>query len=372
MTAENSEKNNKPSWSQIERFLAGELGEQESILVEDFLSASPDAARVLDLYRSSVTEIAPKPCPANIERSLETLYENYTESGSFTQSYFNSNRSKSFVTVSAALSAVLAILLIPVLWWNSSSDRSLSHDSFHVYYAANGHQAQVTLADGSEVTIGNGSSVRVPVSFGRNDRTISVEGQAYFLVRDQKKSPFIVQTKGAEARVLGTSFMVRRYDSDDATEVLVESGKVSVKPVQSFGTKREDPRIVTPNMKAVIADNGSVELYDAVDVKYALSWRNGALVFLRTPVAKALRDIERKYDVIINVEDSAILSTTLTVSFDQEDVNRVLEVLSMTLNASYSRSGRVITITPRKHNIKRVPAPAPAPFRGSSDVAFVR
>ena len=93
------------------------------------------------------------------------------------------------------------------------------------YATAVGEQRTITLADGSTVQLNSHSRVRV--RFTDAQRTVDLEeGQALFHVAKNAARPFIVRSKGARVRAVGTQFDVDRTPA--ATVVTVVEGRVAV------------------------------------------------------------------------------------------------------------------------------------------------
>ena len=84
----------------------------------------------------------------------------------------------------------------------------------------------LTLPDGSEVLLSTASTLQLSDAFGKGDRNVYLEGEAFFTVRSNTNLPFTVVTRKAATTVLGTAFKVRCYGED--AQVMLASGKVRV------------------------------------------------------------------------------------------------------------------------------------------------
>ncbi len=94
---------------------------------------------------------------------------------------------------------------------------------------ARGQRATVELRDGSQVTLGADSRLTIPADFGGTTRTVTLDGEAYFVVTPDARRPFDVRSGFAVTRVLGTRFGVLGRSDRDAVEVIVASGKVALR-----------------------------------------------------------------------------------------------------------------------------------------------
>ena len=101
--------------------------------------------------------------------------------------------------------------------------------------------AVTTLTDGSVVTLNKNSTLKYPAAFDGTTRNVRLTGEAFFNIKHDKSKPFIIQVNDVRVTVLGTSFNVK--SSANSTEVIVETGKVSV-------TRGQQVLTVLPGEKA--------------------------------------------------------------------------------------------------------------------------
>src|SRR5690606_39116708 len=107
-----------------------------------------------------------------------------------------------------------------------------------------------SLPDGSTVTLKPQSTIRYSSLFNMSVREVYLEGEGFFEVTKDKDKPFLVYANEITTRVLGTSFIVRAFDSDNKITVAVKSGKVSVMTKPEVDTNN-DEIILTPNQEIV-------------------------------------------------------------------------------------------------------------------------
>lgn len=110
---------------------------------------------------------------------------------------------------------------------------------------------KVLLADGSIVVLEKNASIVADEYYGTRNRTVYLTGEAYFEVKRNEKSPFLVHTDGLVTEVLGTSFHIKPQANGKAIEVSVTTGKVSVYASQSQRSGEFDGVILTPNQRVV-------------------------------------------------------------------------------------------------------------------------
>lgn len=215
--------------------------------------------------------------------------------------------------------------------------------SFAEHIVPKGKRLNLSLSDGSQVWLNAETKFRYPEKFASGLREVYLEGEAFFEISKDPSRPFKIHSGKLTTTVLGTSFNIKSYGTDDVNEVAVITGKVSV--MQTDNYNRSSELMLQPGQKAVLTKstgNLSKELF--TDVSYYTSWRNGKLVFENTPIANVLSSLERYYDIEIDLESDALQSCRVTATFDPMPLEKAIYLLSYTLNAEFSRAGNVYSI----------------------------
>ncbi len=230
--------------------------------------------------------------------------------------------------------AVGAMLLL--IGWQTGARRMTTQMAIYkaTYTTPNGQRANITLPDGSEVTLNAGSRLDVPSDFAMGARTIDLTGEALFTVKHQGGKPFTVVAGPSITRVLGTRFAVRHYATDAVATIAVQEGKVSV-----------DTIVLTANRQVQVNSKGVAVLQRAVPEQF--SFAEGRLVINDVPLKDAISDLNRWYDVDIRLGASALKPIRLTLESavgSRSDLQKILEV---TLSLRVERKGRILTLFPR-------------------------
>lgn len=218
-----------------------------------------------------------------------------------------------FAAVAAALVVGLSIVLSP------------NADHFR---AAPGDVAdQVTLPDGSEVLLAAGSRLTVPGTFGTDDRTVILHGEAFFDV-EESALPFVVRTVDAQTTVLGTSFNVRSWPGSlsDATQVIVESGRVSVSN-EALESIVEPGEAITVSSQALTP----VETNPA----YRLAWRDGGFSYDNELIGTIIDDVERRFDVEVKAPASIRLRPVTIHRTEVTDAAEFIGDIAATISVRY-------------------------------------
>jgi len=204
------------------------------------------------------------------------------------------------------------------------------------YATARGQRAEFRLKDGTRIVLSVASRLRVPADYGTRERSLYLEGEAYFDVRHDPGRRFVVHTAHAATEDLGTRFDVRSYEGDSTVQVVVAEGRVALRA-------RAADTLVTPGQLGVATAGGALVVRDRVDVDRYLGWTTGRLSFDNTPLSDALPQLGRWYDLDLRLADRSLASLPLTATFKNQTTTQVLDLVAQALGLRLERDGRVVT-----------------------------
>lgn len=205
--------------------------------------------------------------------------------------------------------------------------------------AAYGRQENIKLPDGSLVQLNSGSEIQFDKNFLDSARYVTLFGEAYFEVtRDQR--PFVVNTGNAQIRVLGTKFGI--WARDEQTRVTVREGRVSFRVLES---PAETAVELTENQMSVCQVNNGPEPPRVVDANHLLGWLEGNIVFNQTSLAEVIAELQRVYNVSIELSNPALGRNTITGSFHHKPIGSVLASICLTLNLQYTQQADKFVIS---------------------------
>jgi transmembrane sensor len=228
-----------------------------------------------------------------------------------------------------------------------------------------GQRLDVTLRDGSHVTLAPNSRLTTPASFGRTTREVTLDGKAYFDVAHDSAYPFTVIAAGERIRDIGTQFVVEAYTRDQDAgaagarnqarmQVGVTSGAVRIESPPPPPASRPwvsavgdgGATIVTAGEIARVDARGQTTIIPHADVASMRGWTSGELVFDRSSLGDVARELERWYDIDIVIPDPALAQRRVTRTFRGMPISHVLNTLALAVNARCWWSGRTVTISP--------------------------
>jgi ferric-dicitrate binding protein FerR (iron transport regulator) len=199
-----------------------------------------------------------------------------------------------------------------------------------------GGQYRVVLSDGTKVWLNSGSSIKFPVTFIGNERSVEIEGEAYFEVAKDKKKPFKVLSDDQVVEVLGTHFNVNAYRDEPNIKTTLAEGSVKV---FSDGVSNT----IMPGQQARLSRKSHAMNIVAVDTEAAISWKDGLFVFNDEDIHSIMRKISRWYGVDV-VFQNDINENFGGVISKFENVSQVLKILEVTETIHFKIEKRRITV----------------------------
>lgn len=201
--------------------------------------------------------------------------------------------------------------------------------------------SEVVLPDGSIVTLNVFSKINYSRNFGKKNRIVELQGEAFFKVKKNSKLPFIIHAGKAEIKVLGTSFNVKAYKNSKQVEVVVAEGTVKVYPKN----KPLNSAIIITGQKAIYNEKtDNIQNFENDNLNF-ISWKTKSLVFDNNNLDYVVKTLSEVYQVEMVIENKEILNCTLTTTFDNADLSTVLKVLKSTFNIKVRVSGEKIIIS---------------------------
>ncbi len=200
-----------------------------------------------------------------------------------------------------------------------------------------GEIASIELPDGSEAELNSGTVLKYSRLFGVTHRNLSLNGEAFFSVQPSG-APFKVEANSTIAEVTGTRFNIRSWRDDPfrQTTITVTEGSVEFYTVQSAGQKI---RLTPGNLSLWNSQMDSPSEPNPVSVDDITGWRNNRLVFLDQPLAVILNELERRFNIQIDLEIPGAEQETLTAYYTNPgNAQTVLEDISTVKGFRYSKT----------------------------------
>lgn len=315
----------------IVRYFTGEATPDEISLLSGRLAEDPQFRQLFEEYRQtwlftvkdSVSQIDMDKEWSAISRKL-----NFPENSSHREGARKPEPRKPVVrhlltSWRAAASIILLLSVAAVLFYFTTGPEEIE-------IIAQSAVLEQVLPDGSVVILHKGSTIKFPEEFGKKNRKVILDGEAFFNVRHNEKLPFIVSGENVRIKVLGTRFNVNTRAAENKMSVVLASGKVSL----YFKGKESENVLLLPGEKAEI--NTEEKIIDKSvnsDANYN-AWMTGVVVFENADLGTVAATLEHVYRTKIILSNKDLKDCTLTATFKRQPIDEVMNVISVTLDLS--------------------------------------
>lgn len=249
------------------------------------------------------------------------------------------------VAVWLSAAAVVAIAVGACLWalrpagsldLSSATEAALAEAGYTTVTVPAGQRRVIALSDGSVITANARTTVKYPASFAGDERRIYASGEVYCQVAKDAAHPFVVESKGFDVRVLGTTFNLRNATDSTAQVVLVEGS------VEIATATRQSVRM-SPN-DLVDLSNGNITGMRSVDAADYTAWIQGLLYFHGEPLGTVVGYINDHYDLAVSC-DSTLAGVKVYGKLDlKSDPAEVLNSIQSIVPMKVERQGRHIRL----------------------------
>ena len=197
--------------------------------------------------------------------------------------------------------------------------------------ASGAQTIQDTLPDGSTAFLNKRSEVRFEYNSREKTRKVKLMGEAFFEVKHEDENPFIIETDEVLIKDLGTAFNVKAYPESNIVEVIVEQGEVQIYTLSNSGL----------DLQA-----GEKGIYDKAIKKFSklvkidtnsLSYKTKVFSFNNTDLGSIVDKLNEVYGSKIRLANEALRDCHLTVNFNDDKLDNVIDVLAETLNLTVTR-----------------------------------
>lgn len=206
-----------------------------------------------------------------------------------------------------------------------------------VYRTQRGEQRRITVEDGSVITLGPLSEVRLP----RIGRTAElVRGEAYFSIVHDTAHQFQVVARSGVIRDIGTVFNITLQ----ADQVLVTVAEGSIAVAMDKASGRGAAVRVERNQQVAYTDH--VGRVAAVDATMATEWTHGRLAYIERPLADVAADLSRFSKIDVTISDPSVGSLRYTGIISVDAIDQWVTSLAKVYPVQGERIGTSLVLRP--------------------------
>ena len=234
-----------------------------------------------------------------------------------------------FLKIAASIAIIIS--LATAFWFQQSNGTG----ALAKVYSENGET--LTLIDKTKVVLNKKGSLTHFTTISDTKRAATLDGEAFFDVHRMIEKPFVITTNSMKIEVLGTSFNVRDFDAEDESLVFVKSGKVKVSSL----TIPDSKTVLTAGQQLVIDKTTGKIKKDREENLNALSWMEDKLSFRKTKLKYAIKDLERYFNISIELKNKSIEDCPYTSLFNAPKKNEMIETIAATFNLQLKQIGEM-------------------------------
>jgi ferric-dicitrate binding protein FerR (iron transport regulator) len=220
----------------------------------------------------------------------------------------------------------------------------------------NGTRSELVLADGTQVWLNAGSTLKYDPDYSFRSREVELIGEAYFQVKKNTSKPFTVKSAGLVIKALGTSFNVKAYPDDQRLTATVVEGKITVEG--KVRNKDKFKYTLNPGQNLVLLkstealpsninglptrevranedlvnqpqDIRKIELEKNVKTELYTSWKDRRWIIEQESFSNLAIMLERRYNVKFVYDQNKLQGLSFSGTIENETLEQVLKVLQL-------------------------------------------
>lgn len=240
-----------------------------------------------------------------------------------------------------AAAAVVLLALVFSIFWNTISHSTgqmaaelstpeAPETNNNTMVAADG-LASFTLSDQSKVTLQPNSKIILAENFNKGGRNLTLEGSGSFEVVHDESNPFVIEVEGLKVVDLGTIFHIK--NKLDTVKVVVDEGEVALE-------------LNGETLDMVAGDSAFYAISDQVIAKYKKprTRKNKVFEFDGTTLSEVAAILSEFYERKIVIKDKAIEECPVSVTFKNEELATILDIVKELLDVKIVQNKDIIEI----------------------------
>lgn len=212
---------------------------------------------------------------------------------------------------------------------------------YHCLEVPRGGEFSFLLPDSTTVFLNAESRLRFHDRFvPGSERIVYLSGEAYFDVKRDPRSPFLVCLEHSAVKVTGTSFNVKAYPDDTNEATTLISGTVSM----GIGTT-EQWIVLKPGEQGYYDATRKTLSQQTVDVNYYTAWKDGVFAFYRQPLEEVMKTLGCWYLFDTHYQNEALKSILYTGKINRHaSIREVLHTFELMDELTFDIKGKEVIV----------------------------
>ena len=325
----------------LSKYFDGTCTPQEEQRVLSYL-AGQDHQEFIALMEQSWEEVPADNIGEDITRRmlLQLEMKTYGRKGIIPIEHASRGWKKNWLRVAAAL----VFIVTGATYWLITHRKHTAPITWTTIYNHHNNPELAVLPDNSKVWLAPGSKLSYMPFTGKAERSIKLDGEAFFNVAQNATRPFVVYTSELATRVLGTTFNIEAYPHEAAVRVSLVTGMVAVAPADSI-----DQVVAQLHPGDVMDYEKSSRTFKRQQIRISdpEEWMKGSLVFNDLLLTDALQRVAARYHLVIHYAkgtQSALSDKKITAIFRKESSSEILNNILFISNCYMQQRGQDITV----------------------------
>lgn len=199
---------------------------------------------------------------------------------------------------------------------------------------------ELLLGDGTKVWLNKHTTFKYSAQYNEANRSVYLDGEAYFEVEKNPKMPFVVQSKAMQVRVLGTTFNLKSQKEKPSAVATLVQGEIEVK-----GNNEEGMIVLSPGQKAEL--NGVTKRLVVKQVDTGIDkWNTNEFVFKQADIYTIARTLEQYYGVKLIFDPEIDVKSTYSGALKKkETVEEMLNLITHSIPVRFKVVGNSVFLS---------------------------
>ena len=317
----------------IGRYLSGEATPEQAMALQEWLNVPENKVeydRIVSIWNQ---------LPGSVGLSDVNMMQEWRELEKAVEANRKKKKSKSIYSYMAAASIILIFITIGFFWFKGGkkTEKNFQENLPLTTVAAKNDILNQMLPDSSFIIVNRNSTISYRSNF-RSRRQLKLTGEAFFDIAHNETKPFIISIGDLKIQVVGTSFNVKEHHDKKVVEVQVQTGIVKL-----YTSVKE--LLVSKGQTGIYQiEDGALVLKNEININ-SISYATKTFYFNDISFDDAVVYLENAFSIDVQYDKMLFKDCRITAEFANKPVNYILDVISATLNATYTREGNTFNIT---------------------------
>lgn len=254
-------------------------------------------------------------------------------------------RRKRFLNIFRITAILIPFMILSAsLWYLNRHIHLFGKQEVVSIATAIGEKTQVVFQDGTKVYLSPKTTLHFPKKFGLTERTVFLNGEAYFDVARNKLRPFSVNMKNTNIKVLGTAFNVKSFDEEREVVIALEEGDIEFNTANKEHQKLEAGEQLRYNKES---QEITIDRRKNATINYG-GGKNAIIMFNDSSISTVIKTLKRWYAKPFVIQDTLVHRYSYTTSFKNATLADILKELETIAPVQFELHNDTIFVAIRK------------------------